>query len=66
MFRIDIDYISMSVHMGSPATMWWQQIAISIVFGVAFASILTLFVTPSALMIRENIRLKKKAKNIEL
>ena len=60
MFRIDIDYISMSVHMGSPATMWWQQIAISIVFGVAFASFLTLFVTPSALMIRENMRLKRQ------
>jgi len=62
MFRVDIDYILMSVHIGSPATMWWQQIAISIVFGVAFASMLTLFVTPSALMIRENIRLKKLEK----
>jgi multidrug efflux pump len=59
MCRLDIDYIGLSVHFKSPSTLWWQQIAISIVFGVAFASLLTLFVTPCALMIRENRRKKK-------
>ena len=60
MFRLDIDYLAFTVHFKSPATLWWQQIAISIVFGVAFASLLTLFVTPCALMMRENYRAKLK------
>ena len=64
MFRIDIDYMAFKIHWGSPSTLWWQHIAISIVFGVAFASVLTLFFTPCALMIRENWRLRRLGQGV--
>jgi len=35
---------------------WWRQLATSIVFGLGFATVLTLIVTPSALMLRGNLR----------
>ena len=35
---------------------WWVQLSTAIVFGLIFATILTLIVTPSALMLRENIK----------
>ena len=34
---------------------WWRQLATSIVFGLGFATLLTLVVTPAALMLRGNI-----------
>ena len=33
---------------------WWAQLSTSIVFGLGFATVLTLVVTPCALMMREN------------
>lgn len=57
MFGLNIDFLGRSVTYGSPATQWWVQLATAIVFGVLFASTLTLVVTPCALMARENYRL---------
>ena len=34
---------------------WWSQLSTAIVFGLGFATILTLVVTPSALMIKVNV-----------
>jgi len=35
---------------------WWSQLSTAIVFGLGFATVLTLVVTPSALMVRVNVR----------
>ena len=62
---LNIDFISRELSMGAPSTQWWQQLSTAIVFGLVFATVLTLVVTPSALMVRENVanwgirRLKK-------
>ena len=52
---MNIDFFSRSVQIGAPSTQWWRQLSTAIVFGLTFATLLTLVVTPSALMLRENI-----------
>jgi multidrug efflux pump len=51
----NIDFFSRTVLVGAPSTQWWRQLATAIVFGLTFATLLTLVVTPSALMLRENV-----------
>lgn len=51
---INIDFFNRSVNIGAPSTQWWMQLSTAIVFGLAFATVLTLVVTPCALMIRGN------------
>lgn len=53
---LNIDFVSRDVSIGAPSTQWWQQLSTSIVFGLMFATVLTLVVTPSALMVRDNLR----------
>ena len=53
--RVNIDFVTREVTVGAPSTQWWQQLSTAIAFGLAFATLLTLFVTPSLLMIRANI-----------
>ena len=36
--------------IGAPATQWWISLSTAIVFGLGFATVLTLVVTPAALM----------------
>jgi multidrug efflux pump len=55
-FGINIDFIARHVSIGAPATQWWTQLATAIVFGLAFSTVLTLVVTPCALMLRANVR----------
>ena len=63
----NVDFISTrEITRGSPDTQWWVQLSTAIVFGLIFATFLTLVVTPSALMFRENIKLigiRNKAKS---
>ena len=62
MLGVNIDFISRQVSIGSPSMQWWSQLSTSIVFGLIFATILTLIVTPCALMLKGNVRkfLQKK------
>jgi multidrug efflux pump len=53
--QINIDFIERAVNIGAPSTQWWRQISTAIAFGLAFATVLTLIVTPSALMVRANL-----------
>ena len=60
MFAVDLNFWDREISIGAPSTQWWVQLSTCIVYGVLFASILTLFVTPSALMLWE----KRSAKNL--
>ncbi len=51
----NIDLIERTVQTGAPSTQWWRQLSTAIVFGLGFATVLTLVVTPSALMFRANL-----------
>jgi len=52
---VNIDFIAREVSVGAPSMQWWAQLSTSIVFGLGFATVLTLVVTPCALMIRANL-----------
>ncbi len=53
--QVNIDFLSRSVEAGAPSTQWWVQLSTAVVFGLSFSTLLTLFVTPAALMYRENV-----------
>ena len=52
---VNIDFLTREISIGAPAMQWWSQLSTAIVFGLGFATILTLVVTPSALMIKVNV-----------
>ncbi|MFT0891582.1 efflux RND transporter permease subunit [Pseudochelatococcus sp. G4_1912] len=54
-FGINLDFVARTVDIGAPSTQWWTHLATAIVFGLGFATILTLIVTPASLMALENI-----------
>jgi len=54
-FGMNIDILGREVYFGGPSTQWWKQMASSIAGGLFFATILTLLLTPSLLMIQANI-----------
>jgi multidrug efflux pump len=49
-FGINLDFIGREITHGAPATQWWISLSTAIVFGLGFATVLTLIVTPAALM----------------
>lgn len=55
-YGMNIDLLTREVTFDAPATQWWTQISTAIVFGLAFATVLTLVVTPCALMVQANMR----------
>lgn len=59
MLAISIDFFKPEITIGAPSTQWWIQLSSAIVSGMVFASALTLYVTPCALMAWENRRGKK-------
>jgi multidrug efflux pump len=49
-FAVNLDFMNRAIEIGAPATQWWISLSTAIVFGLGFATILTLIVTPAALM----------------
>ncbi len=52
---VNINLIERDVSIGAPSSQWWTQLASSVAGGLAFATILTLVLTPSLLMIQANV-----------
>ena len=48
---MNIDLVSRHVEVGGPSTQWWTQLATAVAGGLAFATVLTLVVTPSLLVL---------------
>ncbi len=55
--KINIDLINRTIIYNAPSSQWWDQLANSIMFGLAVATVLTLVVTPCMLALQ---RPKKK------
>ncbi len=53
--QTNIDFVTREVTVGAPSTQWWVSLSTAIVFGLAFATVLTLVVTPAALMLKYNV-----------
>ena len=58
-FQLNIDFVSRTVSHGAPSTQWWVQLATAIAAGLTFATVLTLLITPCALMLRERLRRRR-------
>lgn len=48
-FGVNLDFVNREVTFGAPSTQWWIQLSTAIVFGLGFATVLTLVVTPAQL-----------------
>ncbi len=58
-FRFNIDFFTRQVEIGSPSSMIWVDLAMAIAFGLAFATVLTLIVTPCLLALPVKMREKR-------
>jgi len=54
-FALNIDLVSREISIGAPSTQYWTQLSSSVAGGLAFATVLTLLLTPSLLMIQARI-----------
>jgi multidrug efflux pump len=52
---MNIDFLDRKITFGSPSGQWWAEMATVIIGGLVFASILTLILTPSILMVQANL-----------
>ena len=48
-FGINVNFVHRAITIGAPSTQWWVQLSTAIVFGLSFATILPLVVTPAQL-----------------
>ena len=67
-FGMNIEFATREITVGAPATQWWISLSTAIVFGLGFATILTLVVTPAALMAIANMaawRERRRARRLE-
>jgi multidrug efflux pump len=58
---VNIDLIGRHVQVGGPASQWWTQLATVIAGGLAFATMLTLVLTPCLLVLGERIAERARA-----
>ena len=59
-FAVNLDFLLREVSVGAPATQWWINLSTAIVFGLGFATVLTLIVTPAALMAVEKLAERRR------
>lgn len=50
---VNVDLLSPALGLGAPSTQWWTQLSSAIAGGLAFATLLTLLLTPALLVLGE-------------
>ncbi|EKF42041.1 acriflavin resistance protein [Nitratireductor indicus C115] len=65
-FGLGLELFDHEVTIGAPSTQWWVSLSGAIVYGLSFATVLTLIVTPSALMVftRETLPAGQKRRGL--
>lgn len=53
--QINIDFVTREIVTGAPSSQWWVQLSTAVAFGLTFATLLTLVMTPSLLMLGANV-----------
>lgn len=64
--EMNIDLIDRNIEFGGPSTQWWSQLATAVAGGLAFATILTLVMTPCLLALAARRQYRKQSKFVEL
>ncbi|MEH6401981.1 MAG: efflux RND transporter permease subunit [Sneathiella sp.] len=49
--QVNIDFFTREVVTGAPSSQWWVQLSTAVAFGLTFATVLTLIMTPCLLLI---------------
>ncbi|MCM2678647.1 efflux RND transporter permease subunit [Echinimonas agarilytica] len=53
--EVNIDLMARTMQFGGPSTQWWSQLATAVAGGLAFATVLTLVLTPCLLMLGSKV-----------
>lgn len=59
--QVNIDFFQRTAVFGAPSTQWWTQLATAVSGGLVFATILTLVLTPSLIVLRDRNRALRKS-----
>ncbi|WDE10974.1 efflux RND transporter permease subunit [Thalassomonas haliotis] len=51
--QVNLDFFARTAVVGAPSTQWWTQLATAVAGGLAFATVLTLVLTPCLLVLRD-------------
>lgn len=69
-FSMNVDLINRELTFGAPSTQWWTQLSSAIAGGLAFTTLLTLFLTPCLLVLGARVSEwragKRRAKNVSV
>ncbi|MEW6981137.1 efflux RND transporter permease subunit [Colwelliaceae bacterium 6471] len=57
--QVNLDFFKRTAVFGAPSTQWWTQLATAIAGGLAFATVLTLILTPCLLVLRDKRKEQK-------
>lgn len=57
---MNIDLLNRTTTFGAPSTQWWTQLSTAIAGGLTFATLLTLFVTPTMLVLGDLVPRKNR------
>ncbi|OCH34732.1 efflux RND transporter permease subunit [Aliivibrio fischeri] len=57
--EMNIDLVNQKVEFGAPSTQWWSQLATAVAGGLAFATVLTLVLTPCLLMLGRDKKVRE-------
>ncbi|MBZ6074575.1 efflux RND transporter permease subunit [Aeromonas schubertii] len=60
--KINLDFLTPKIELGGPSTAFWSQLATTVAGGLAFATLLTLVLTPCLLALGERRRERKQHK----
>jgi multidrug efflux pump len=50
-FKVNVDLVHREVTLGGPSADWWQQLSLAIAWGLTFATLITLVLTPCLLIL---------------
>ena len=62
---MNINLLDRSITFGAPSTMWWTQMASAIAGGLAFTTLLTLFLTPCLLVLGAKVTASRKIRKMK-
>ncbi|MCF6199734.1 MAG: efflux RND transporter permease subunit, partial [Hyphomicrobiaceae bacterium] len=60
--QINLDFFNRIVQLGSVTSIWWVQLSTAIIFGLGFATLLTLILTPTLLALPTIVRQSRSGK----
>lgn len=64
MLQWNIDLLNRDFSVGAPSSQWWTQLSTAIAGGLAFATLLTLILTPCLLVFGEKLKQKHRDKRL--